>query len=47
MTGANKKKAAATEVAAAFFPRASDQKPSTRVALIVRGAPIWTNGGAL
>gem|GEM_PF-6113076 len=24
-----------------------DQKPMTAVTLIVRGAPIWTNGGAL
>ena len=41
-----KEKAAATGVAAAFLSVELDQKPTTRVALIVRGAPIWTKGGA-
>jgi hypothetical protein len=45
MTAATKKTAAATRVAAAVFLFGPDQKPTVRVALIVRGAPIWTLGG--
>jgi len=30
---------------AAFSSRRTNQKPTLNVTLIVRGAPIWTNGG--